>query len=159
MQLTMFICIFSNSSSNPKRAFLDSVEWWIEASWIQIVLRYQSSQSLQVEDSNGYPYFINPVFENPCCSDSQDHVKKKGLIPIVVISTVHVTSGHSCTGISSLIPIWCMDMSTFFCVILSFWWFHFPPMESNCLSSLFEPREYFTVPPLWTIGLRNSRHV
>lgn len=59
MQRTMFICIFSNSCSNFKGAFLDGVEWWIEASFLQIIFRYQISQGLDVEDSNSYSHCIN----------------------------------------------------------------------------------------------------
>lgn len=58
MQRTLLICIFSNSCSNFKGAFLDGVEWWIEASFLQIFFRYQFSQGLQFEDSIIYTAFI-----------------------------------------------------------------------------------------------------
>jgi len=58
MQRTLLICIFSNSCSNFKGAFLDSVEWWIEASFLQVFFRYQVSQGLQFEDSIIYTAFV-----------------------------------------------------------------------------------------------------
>jgi len=51
MHRTLRICIFSNSCSNFKGAFLDGVEWWIKASFLQIFFRYQVSQGLQFEDN------------------------------------------------------------------------------------------------------------
>lgn len=74
MQRTLLICIFSNSCSNFKGAFLDDVEWWIDASFLQICFRYQVSQGLQYEDSIIYTAFIlkcpilmrsKQIIENP----------------------------------------------------------------------------------------------